>query len=59
MSVIGLYLLSFPLGMTSIFLAYQASREFIGRGERTILMACSCGLLWSMFLIFLVMLSAL
>ncbi|MGI9050697.1 MAG: hypothetical protein ACR2GU_15200 [Rubrobacteraceae bacterium] len=50
MSVFALYLLSFFLGVTYVFFAYQRRRG------RTVLMACSPGLPWSMFLIFLVIL---
>lgn len=59
MSIFSLYLLSFPAGAAAIFFAYQASREHMGRGERTIWLASSYGLLTSIFVIFLFMLNAL
>jgi hypothetical protein len=52
-------MLSFPVGLAAIFFAYKASGEDVGRGERTIWLACSCGLLLSVCLILLVMLTAL
>ena len=59
MTVLSLYLLSFPLGIAAIFFAYQASREDIGRGEKMIWIGSSCGLLLSAFLILLYMLTSL
>ena len=59
MTVFSLYLLSFPLGIAAIFFAYQASREDIGRGERMIWVASSCGLLLSAFLILIYMVTSL
>ncbi|MGB3632703.1 MAG: hypothetical protein WA982_01545 [Rubrobacteraceae bacterium] len=59
MTILSLYLLSFPVGIAAIFFAYRASLEGVGRGERTIWLACSCGLLLSVALILLVMLTAL
>ena len=58
MTIFNLYLLSFPLGIAAIFFAYQASREDIGRGERTIWIASSCGLVLSAVLILIFMLTA-
>lgn len=58
-SILSLYLISFPAGAAAIFFAYQASREHMGRGERTIWLACSYGLLSSVFVILLFMLTAL
>jgi hypothetical protein len=52
-------MLSFPVGLAAIFFAYKASGEDVGRGERIIWLACSCGLLLSVCLILLVMLTAL
>lgn len=59
MTIFSLYMLSFPVGLAAIFFAYKASGEDVGRGERTIWLACSCGLLLSVCLILLVMLTAL
>ena len=59
MTVLTLYLTSFPVGIAAIFFAYRASLEGVGRGERTIWLACSFGLLLSICLILLVMLTAL
>ena len=59
MTVLSLYLMSFPLGIAAIFFAYQASREDIGPGERTIWIGSSCGLLLSAFLILLYMVTSL
>ena len=51
--IISLYIASFPLGLLAILFSWQASRAE-GRGERTIWLASSLGLLWSVFMIFLV-----
>lgn len=59
MSIFSLYMLSLPVGIAAIFFAYKASLEGIGRGERTIWLACSYGLLMSVALILLVMMTAL
>lgn len=56
--MLSLYLLSFPAGAAAIFFAYKASEEHMRRGERTIWLACSYGLLSSVFLILLFMLTA-
>lgn len=57
MTVLSLYIMSFPVGIAAIFFAYKASGEDVGRGERTIWLACSFGLLLSVFLILLVLLT--
>lgn len=59
MTVISLYFLSIPIGLAAIFFAYRASQGDMGRGERTIWIACSYGLLLSMFLILALMLPSL
>lgn len=59
MTILSLYLLSLPVGIAAIFFAYKASGEDVGRGERTIWLACSLGLLLSVSLILLVLLTAL
>lgn len=50
--VLSLYIMSIPLGITAILFSWWASKAE-GRGERTIWLASSLGLLWSMFMIFL------
>ncbi len=57
MSILSLYLLSFPAGAAAIFFAYQASQEQMGRGERTIWLASSFGLLSSIFVVLLYILT--
>lgn len=59
MTVLSLYMMSFPIGIAAIFFAYRASIEGIGRGERTILLASSLGLVLSICLILLLMLTTL